>query len=416
MTKPLSPDQQAALNKLIDFTNDPLRKVFVFLGFAGTGKTFTMEAFASHCLASEIPLHFTATTNKAAKVLAERTGDAQTVHQFLGLKPSKHEGELIFGKGSSKRAGILVVDEASMADEELYDSIMAHRGQIVFLLDAAQLPPIGEEQTQVLLRHSPDVKLTKVERHDNQILKVVTAIREAWEGGARVPTIVTDMGDESGVYVHQDHTRFCNHIGKAAKAGAFSSDACRVIAWRNRTVDAYNEIIRNVMYNCPDEAFVVGERIVTAAAIRRTIEGKEKTILNTATELLVRHAVNSSMDVKSNNIREDLVLRTAELVVEEPFSRLEYHLTVLDPKDKWKFDNLAQKLRKEKRWYELHRLQDLLDDVKYAYALTAHRAQGSTYRTVWVDMGDILDNPKRDEALQCLYVATSRPTNFLHLL
>jgi len=53
--------------------------------------------------------------------------------------------------------------------------------------------------------------------------------------------------------------------------------------------------------------------------------------------------------------------------------------------------------------------------VKYAYAITAHRAQGSTYDTVYVDYQDILMNRERYEAFQCLYVASSRPRKTLYL-
>jgi len=59
--------------------------------------------------------------------------------------------------------------------------------------------------------------------------------------------------------------------------------------------------------------------------------------------------------------------------------------------------------------------QDLFHPVKYAYALTAHRSQGSTYENVWVDTSDILYNRERREAFQCLYTACSRPTKRLNL-
>ena len=60
-------------------------------------------------------------------------------------------------------------------------------------------------------------------------------------------------------------------------------------------------------------------------------------------------------------------------------------------------------------------LKELFHDVKYAYAITAHRAQGSTYENVYVDYQDILMNRERREAFQCLYVACSRPTTKLIL-
>jgi exodeoxyribonuclease-5 len=66
-------------------------------------------------------------------------------------------------------------------------------------------------------------------------------------------------------------------------------------------------------------------------------------------------------------------------------------------------------------WKKFWEHKDLFHDIKYAYALTAHRSQGSTYENVWVDYQDILINRNRKEAFQCLYVACTRPTTKLIL-
>jgi exodeoxyribonuclease-5 len=68
-----------------------------------------------------------------------------------------------------------------------------------------------------------------------------------------------------------------------------------------------------------------------------------------------------------------------------------------------------------KLWKKFWEHKELFHDIKYAYALTAHRSQGSTYENVWVDYQDVLFNRNRKEAFQCLYVACSRPTTCLHL-
>lgn len=60
-------------------------------------------------------------------------------------------------------------------------------------------------------------------------------------------------------------------------------------------------------------------------------------------------------------------------------------------------------------------------DLDYGFAITSHRAQGSTYKNVFVDINDMIydkyGNPytNRDEMIRRLYVACSRASNQLVL-
>ena len=96
---PLNPGQQAAEDKIFEFINDPDARVFEFIGPAGTGKTFTLghlsktiEGQANLCHALGIrkdytAIEFTATTNKAAKVISDSTGiPTGTIYSRLGIK------------------------------------------------------------------------------------------------------------------------------------------------------------------------------------------------------------------------------------------------------------------------------------------------------------------------------------------
>ena len=77
---------------------------------------------------------------------------------------------------------------------------------------------------------------------------------------------------------------------------------------------------------------------------------------------------------------------------------------------------LADDARSKKiRWHSYWAFKELFHDVKYAYAITAHRAQGSTYETAYVCWQDILRNSNVNEAYRCLYVAATRPKKRLIL-
>ena len=73
-------------------------------------------------------------------------------------------------------------------------------------------------------------------------------------------------------------------------------------------------------------------------------------------------------------------------------------------------------LAEEKRWREFWELKLLFHDVRYAYSLTIHKAQGSTFENVFVDVRDLYINRKTYERNQLLYVAVTRSAKrlFIH--
>ena len=54
--------------------------------------------------------------------------------------------------------------------------------------------------------------------------------------------------------------------------------------------------------------------------------------------------------------------------------------------------------------------------VNYGYSITCHKAQGSSFHDVYVDLDDILVNTKTKEAKKCAYTAVTRTSNELNVL
>jgi hypothetical protein len=68
-------------------------------------------------------------------------------------------------------------------------------------------------------------------------------------------------------------------------------------------------------------------------------------------------------------------------------------------------------------WRDFHYIYDQpFADVNYGYCITTHKAQGSTFYNVYVDIDDITNNPNINEMKRCFYTAISRVSNELHLL
>lgn len=412
----LTQEQSLAIDALMEFlaNPNPPDNFFVLSGFAGTGKTFCMREVLSRSRHSRAKFAFTAPTNKAAKVLRQITGEACTIYSLLGLRIDK-SGELKKLSTGGKVVDIsefdaVFVDEGSMVNSSLFSILRKHEVKVVFMGDAAQLPPVGEDASKIWTSCESGVALTKVMRHDNQILRLVTSIREAMDSVAPSIKIENDHSANEGVW-KMTKAAFKKSIFEAAEAGEFADGSkSKVIAWRNVKVVEYNDLIRRAIWGgaADQVSYMPGERLVAAEPC---LKGEE-VLLTTDEEAIVESAIACKHPMEPKYSAIELLCRSE--------ANVPVRLLVLHPESRVQFDIDSQHLAHEakanpKLWQKFWRHKELFHGVKYAYALTAHRSQGSTYQSVWVDYQDILLNRSRKEAFQCLYVACSRPTTQLIL-
>lgn len=416
----LTSEQTSAINSLMEFIANPYpdSPFFVLSGFAGTGKTFCMREVIARSQKSSAKFAFTAPTNKAAKILRQITGEACTIYSLLGMRIDK-SGELkqlVAGKAPTDLSDYTAIflDEGSMVNSALYKLLKEKAEQysvkVIFIGDAAQLPPVGETSSPIWEEQSHLAELTKVMRHDNQILTLATSIREAMNSFAPSIVIKSDHDEAGGVW-KMSKSAFKGAMYKAAEEGQFADgSANKAIAWRNVRVGEYNYLIRRAIYGAMADnvQYLPGERIVAAAPCLRG----DDALLGTDEEAIVESAIDCKHPMESKYFAIELQCRTE--------SNRVIRLLVIHPSSVEQFENDSQRMAHEakaspKLWKRFWEHKDLFHDVKYAYALTAHRAQGSTYENVWVDYQDILLNRNRKEAFQCLYVACTRPTKRLML-
>jgi len=155
----LNTEQKQAIASMKEFIKSE-DTFFLLQGFAGTGKTTTIQSLVKGLQKNRrrLWIAFTAPTNKAVKVLrcmAQTWGlhniDFLTVHQILGLK-LKHDGlggEILEadGKASISSYDLVVVDEASMISQQLWSLLQVvvkkyPKVKLIFMGDPAQLPPV----------------------------------------------------------------------------------------------------------------------------------------------------------------------------------------------------------------------------------------------------------------------------------
>lgn len=134
----LGEEQLQALDLMKEFITSSNVTAFSLVGAAGTGKTSIIKELLQWIRGSKIPYILCAPTNKAGLVLREITGDKDvtTVHKLLTLTPNLEIFELNFNELEFQiknpqnlgipRNGVVICDEASMINDELFKTIIHH--------------------------------------------------------------------------------------------------------------------------------------------------------------------------------------------------------------------------------------------------------------------------------------------------
>ena len=414
----LNDAQRAAVDAILAFLASG-EEYYLLQGYAGTGKTFCMQAVVEKVRGRLI---FTAPTNKATKVLRDTlTSDAykpecRTIYSLLGLRMEANgEVKEITAPEdpvdlSTYRA--VVVDEGSMVSAMLYNFIRQANAEFgvkfIFMGDPAQLPPVGELRSPIW-GIEPKSELANVVRNAGPILEFCTAVRKVVDHPApRVAMTSANDGTE-GVWAI-DQISFERKIIELAEQGHFSRpNHTKVIAWRNVTVDKYNRIIRSHIFDNTDKPWAAGDRIIAMAPC----EGlNDETFATTDDEGTVGTVVE---DV--HPLYPDFKIWRISATLDDN-STVVFRVLHGDSLGAFAREKevLANEARMNKRlWGKFWAFQEAFHPIRHAYAITAHRAQGSTYQNAFVDWRDILLNRNRQEAYRCLYVAASRPKKILYL-
>ncbi len=135
----LEPEQREAIAQALK------QKCLVITGGPGTGKTTLLIALLKILRQSEVTFALAAPTGRAAKRMAELSGEeAKTIHRLLEFNP--HEGGFQRDEDNPVDAHVIVIDEASMLDLPLMDHLLraiAPESHLVLVGDVDQLPSVG---------------------------------------------------------------------------------------------------------------------------------------------------------------------------------------------------------------------------------------------------------------------------------
>lgn len=464
----LSPDQQKVFDHLIDFIkNDGNHQFYSLTGYAGTGKTYLLSRLVS-CITSKVAL--TAPTNKAVKVLQDSgklsvgKTTCSTIHKLLALRvvwkpPSKKGGmprqiltRNTWSDPTINEYSLVIIDESSMINWEIFSLLYQELGtnlKVIFSGDPAQIPPVNESDS-IPLDPSKQEKygfatghLNRIMRQaeGNSILAVASAIRDnRFLNEDLIRKHRKLLTAQVEYYPITKQTQFRDELLEYFDSDKFKADPnyCKVIAWTNRTVDYYNEIIRMRLFKTANLAKVMkGEQMIADSPI---FNDEEEIVFNTSDEFEI---VDYEMRQFGYSLPGELEQGELKFAGEESGKfQLSYYrcqvkyfisaeakkngdasyrrVDILHEKDtemlKKIIKNLAQIGKQSGNWKHYYAIQERFAGVKYNYAITAHKSQGSTYQHVFLIEDDIDENPRYIERNRIKYTAVTRPAESLKIL
>ncbi len=422
------------------------KPVFILKGYAGTGKTSLISALVRSLPRLDLRSLLLAPTGRAAKVMSNYSGKpAFTIHKIIYKPkgdPSTLGGGFVLQKNYFKDTVFLVDESSMLADEggmsgnllwDLITFVFSGSGnRLVLIGDSAQLPPVGSLYSPALdagylLRHfrleADQIELSEVMRQklESGILFNATILRKELDSEKPELKIQT--------YLFKDIFKMTSERlenGLRYAYGKFGTENTIVVTRSNKSAVQYNLYIRKSIHFFEDE-INTGDLLMIVKNNYTYMAESEK----------VNFLANGDMVevMKIRGFEEVYGLRFATLELrlldypEEPFFEAKVILDTLYSsgpsltRDQYRnlYDQVAEDyadLANKTERMEMIRKDPYLNalQVKFAYALTCHKAQGGQWKAVFVDQGFLVEDQIDREFIRWLYTAITRSTDELFLV
>ena len=389
----LSSDQAQVYEKILSWRQR--RDSFMtFGGYAGTGKT-TVIAELSKELSGTVA--FVTYTGKASGVLTKKLRQAgsryscSTIHSLI-YEPVEDPttGRVIRWERKPKiEADIIVIDEASMVNDEMLLDLKSYRVPILAVGDHGQLPPI---QGKGVLMGQLDAKLEQIHRQaeGSPIIRLSRDVREQGH-------IPSDLDTDEFVQVLDQQAA----MEKLQDLYAAGETDIGIITYTNRSRQFYNGIARQLwLKEEPPPHPVVGDRMV---CLRNTEHIMFNGMIGTITEPALDNNYwwNTSVTFEDERFSVRGELLKTQLGRDRTYGSwteisIDLHELKKPPLD-------------VRRWQDVGLLFD------YGYALTCHKFQGSQAKHVFL-LHEQSNMMSHDEWRRWLYTGITRATQHLYVM
>ena len=443
-------NQKKIIEKLSEWlADDDYRRIFLLNGYAGTGKTTIIAAFVAALNDLGIKTILLAPTGRAAKVLSHYAHkDAYTIHKRIYRERTSGEFESRFSLDFNKERGaVFIVDEASMLSASAVEGDIFGSGnllddlveyvrsgkecRLMLVGDDAQLPPVGDDYSPALdpvtLAQYGEVEYATMDEvvrqtQDSGILFNATMIRCMLENRIfEIPHFDTSFKDFKSL-----------QGGELIEAlqecyDRYGRDETIVITRSNKRANRFNDGIRRYNLSAEEEiesgdmlmvvknnyhyaerdehspmSFVANGDVVRLKRIRRFEEFYGFRFIDAVLEF--PDYDDYTMDVK---VMLDTLASESPSLTRDQSRALFYEVE----KDYEDIKSKAKRYRAIRENPHFNAMQ-----VKFAYAVTCHKAQGGQWKAVFIDRCLFGDEEMSKDMLRWLYTAITRATDRLYLV
>lgn len=341
---------------------EKLSNAFLVDGSAGTGKTSTIMYLFQYPEFNQFKLVFSAPTNKALQVMMEKF-NLHPKGEEVGREETELDDEYTFltlfkllsGKVTVTSAGnisfethhtndeihlthdIIVVDEASMIDQTYLTLLMrivtqttttygslTKRHVLIFMGDSGQLPPVGEEDSQIFQNpHIHHLSLSQIMRSRDQLTDLSRQVRQLipFTSSPHTPGYLslksmnhlpiqafTDRQQWLQCYLQMFQHNLHPDGGEESHQDR-SQGAPIIICYTNEECETLNQECRNLIFNHPTEPFMKNELLVFRNSYRikrwkQKPEGRKEVYYlqyYTSEQVLVRDSTDTELSIPPLN-------------------------------------------------------------------------------------------------------------------
>lgn len=423
--------------------------VMLLRGSAGTGKTTLTAAIVRALSSVARKVVLLAPTGRAAKVLSLNAGrPAYTIHRKI-YRQKTFEGTFSLNDNLHSDT-LFVVDEASMIANDGFTQSVFGSGRLLddltqyvyngrncrlmLIGDTAQLPPVGEEESPALSSdfmrgYGFDVfeaDLREVLRQSalSGILYNATIIRQmiTHDEMTQLPKITfTGFADIQVVTGNELIEQLSTSYAEVGH------DETMVVTRSNKRANIYNQGIRNMVLGC-EEQLCTGDMLMMVKNNYFWTEQEEKAplpFIANGDRAVVRRVRNvhdlyglhfadltlafpdyDGYELTATVVTDSLMSEAPALTQEQ--NQLLFNGVMDDYADIRSKRDRIEKVKHDRHFNAIQ--------IKYAYAVTCHKAQGGQWAHVYVDQGYMTDDMLTPDYIHWLYTAFTRATEKLYLV
>ena len=448
---PPTSEQMEAIDVFCRFMTDREEHVVMVLrGSAGTGKTTLAGAMVRALVQLRQKLVLMSPTGRAAKVFSLNAGHAAyTIHRRIYRQKSAGDLSSFNLNTNLNRDTLFLVDEASMIANQGYgdtafgsgcllDDLMSYvyAGQncrLMLIGDKAQLPPVGEEESPALMAQVLQGYGKRVYACDlNQVLRQSEQSGILWNA-----TMIRRMVTHSEM-TQLPQIRLSGFADVVVVPGSELIDALStsyrqagtddtiVITRSNKRANIYNQGIRNMVLD-RDEELCRGDQLMIVKnnyywggdqntqfsyiangdrAVVERVRGQESLYGFRFAQVTMRFPDYDDYELTATVILDTLSTEAPALTREQQEQL--YNSVMEDYADVPLKADRIKKLKSDRYYNALQ--------VKFAYAVTCHKAQGGQWSHVYLDQGYMTDDMLTPDYIHWLYTAFTRATEKLFLV